>query len=200
MSNLKEITLNSLEHFMFCPYQWWLIYIENEWVENVHTIQGNIVHSKVDDPNFFESRGNKKIERSVPLYSEKLGLYGIADLIEFNYENNKIKSINIVEYKKGKPDENKQVQIFDGLQLFAQMQCAREIFDCSVNGCIYYATIRKRVNLTNEKIYEEILNKNLKQMREFLENCNIPDKNIGKHCRGCSLKDVCLPKLGVKNA
>ena len=87
---------------MFCPYQWWLIYIENEWVENVHTIQGNIVHSKVDDPNFFESRGNKKIERSVPLYSEKLGLYGIADLIEFNYENNKIKSINIVEYKNRK--------------------------------------------------------------------------------------------------
>ena len=99
----SEITLNSIEHYMFCPYQWWLIYVENEWAENVHIIQGNIVHTKVDDPTFVESRGDLRVERSVPLYSDALGLYGIADLVEYKYKNGELDCVNIVEYKKGSP-------------------------------------------------------------------------------------------------
>ncbi|MGN1227224.1 MAG: CRISPR-associated protein Cas4 [Christensenellales bacterium] len=196
----KEITLNSIEHFMFCPFQWWLIYVENEWEDNIHTIQGNIVHSKVDNPKFIESRGCLRVERSVPLYSDKLGLYGIADLIEYKYKGEKLDSINIIEYKKGKPNEDKQVQLFDGMQLYAQMLCAREIFKCDVSGYIYYASIKKRVKLADENKFSAIFYNVLSQMREFMENCKSPKKNIGKHCNACSLKDVCLPFVGGDGA
>lgn len=196
----NEITLNSLEHFVFCPYQWWLCYVQSEWTDNIHTVQGKVVHSKVDDKRFCESRGDVKIERSVPLFSDKLGLYGIADLVEYVYINSKLSKIIVVEYKKGRPDNNKQVQKFDGLQLYAQVVCAKEIFNCKVEGYIYYVSIKKRVKLKDEEFYANLLTKILTQMREFLATKQIPNKNIGKHCNACSLKDVCLPFVGEKNA
>ena len=194
----NEITLNSLEHYMFCPYQWWLIYVENEWVDNTHTILGDILHTKVDDPNFIEKRGDLRIERSVPLYSDELNLYGIADLIEFHYQNDILKSITIVEYKKGIPTEDKQTQVFDGLQLYAQMYCAKEIYKCEVKGCIYYGSIRKRVFINKLDFYDKLLKDTLNDMRSFFAQKTLPLKNKGKHCNACSLKEICLPFAGVK--
>lgn len=199
MSN-NEITLNSLEHYIFCPYQWWLIYVENEWAENIHTVQGDIVHAKVDDAHFYESRGATRIERSVPLFSEKFRLYGIADLMEFIYNGDKLKNIKVVEYKKGLPSDNGEVTAFDGLQLYAQMVCAREIFGCEVDGYIYYASIRKRVKLKNEEVFDNLLQQTLTEMREFQQNGCVPVKNKGKHCNACSMKEVCLPFVGGHNA
>ncbi len=196
----NEITLNSLEHYVFCHYQWWLNIVENEWVDNIHTIQGEIVHSKVDDKNFCESRGNVRVERSVPLFSDALGLYGIADLIEYKKNDGKLVKINIVEYKKGAPDKNKQIQIFDGLQLYGQMVCARAIFGCQVDGYIYYASIRKRIKLKDENFFAQLLEKTLNEMRTFLATKQVPNKNIGKHCNACSFKDICLPFVGEINA
>ena len=114
-----EITLNSLEHYMFCKYQWWLNYVENEWLDNIHTTLGDIVHRHVDNKTFIETRNNVRTYRSVPVYSDKFNLYGIADLVEYDYRNGL--TINVVEYKKGKPTESKEVQVYDGLQLYAQI-------------------------------------------------------------------------------
>lgn len=104
-----EITLNGLEHFCFCKYQWWLLYTENEWLSNVHTTLGDIIHSRVDIPSFVEKRKNVLVKRSVPVYSDKLNLYGIADLVEYIKQDDKISKINVIEYKKGKPQENGSV-------------------------------------------------------------------------------------------
>lgn len=193
-----EITLNSLEHFCFCQYQWWLIYVENEWQDNLHTTLGDIVHAKVDIPTFSEKRKDVLIKRSVPLYSDKYDLYGIADLVEYTKKGQDIVKINVVEYKKGKPEDDSKVQTFDGLQLYAQMICLREIHGCEVNGYIYYASIKKRVQLKDEAFFEKLLQKTLAQMREYLQNKKIPQKNISKSCRGCSMNEICLPHIGGK--
>ncbi len=195
-----EITLNSLEHFCFCKYQWWLLYTENEWLSNVHTTLGDIVHSKVDIPSFVEKRKNVLVKRSVPIYSNKLDLYGIADLVEYIKENDNISKINVVEYKKGKPQENGSVQIYDGLQLYAQMLCLKEIHGCEVHGFIYYASIKRRVELKNEQFFDELLIKTLKEMRQYINNQNIPPKTISKQCKSCSMYEICLPILEKRNA
>ncbi len=193
-----EITLNSLEHFCFCKYQWWLNYIENEWMDNIHTTLGNIVHSKVDDRTFIENRNGVEIRRSVPVFSNELNLYGIADLVE--YDRNKGLKINVVEYKKGKPKDNGDVQDFDGLQLFAQMVCLKEIHKCEVNGYIFYDSIKRRIKLKDEPYFKNLLLLILNEMRQYIKNKSMPPKNIDKHCRACSVYEICLPYIGEKNA
>ena len=40
------LQLSGIQHFCFCRRQWALIHIENQWQENVRTIEGNIVHER----------------------------------------------------------------------------------------------------------------------------------------------------------
>ena len=188
-----DITLNSLEHFCFCKYQWWLNYTQGEWLQNVHTVLGDIVHTKVDDPHFVEKRKGITTKRSVVVYNDSLALYGIADLLEFI--NGDVPRINVVEYKKGKPQDNGEAQVYDGLQVYAQMRCLQSIYDCNIDGYIYYNSIRRRVKLKNLDFYENLLLDTLDEMRQYLTSGNIPPKNITKSCRACSMYEICLPYL-----
>src|SRR3990170_7340945 len=77
------IQLSALQHLVFCERQCALIHIEQLWSENLFTAEGRIMHDKADS-NKFESRGNVRIDYSVPLRSLRLGLIGKADVIEFH--------------------------------------------------------------------------------------------------------------------
>lgn len=76
------LPLSGIQHFAYCKRQWGLIHVERQWIENLSTAEGRILHQRVDDPYFIESRGHVKTVRSIPLLSKTLGLYGVADLIE----------------------------------------------------------------------------------------------------------------------
>ena len=78
------LPLSGIQHFAYCKRQWGLIHVERQWVENLRTAEGRLLHQRVDDPYFAESRGYVKTVRSVPLLSKTLGMYGIADLIELH--------------------------------------------------------------------------------------------------------------------
>lgn len=53
------LLLSGLQHFNFCRRQWALIHIEQQWEENVRTIEGNHLHRKADQPMIREKRGDK---------------------------------------------------------------------------------------------------------------------------------------------
>ena len=36
------LSLGGIQHFAFCPRQWELIYIEQQWKENLRTLEGGI--------------------------------------------------------------------------------------------------------------------------------------------------------------
>jgi CRISPR-associated exonuclease Cas4 len=78
------LLLSGIQHFAFCPRQWALIHVEQQWQENVRTFEGHTLHERVDDPFFTESRGAMLVCRSLPLVSYILGLYGVADVVEFH--------------------------------------------------------------------------------------------------------------------
>ena len=40
------LQLSGLQHFVFCRRQWALIHIENQWQENLKTVEGNLLHSR----------------------------------------------------------------------------------------------------------------------------------------------------------
>lgn len=48
---------------------------------NEHTVLGDLVHESVDHPGF-EPRAGWELLRTLPLFSDTLGLSGKADLVE----------------------------------------------------------------------------------------------------------------------
>lgn len=46
----EMLMLSGIQHFMFCPRQWALIHIEQQWAENKLTTEGQILHKNVDNP------------------------------------------------------------------------------------------------------------------------------------------------------
>lgn len=69
----QELALSGLQHFAFCPRQWALIHIEQQWKDNYRTIDGHIMHEKAHDGSQREKRGEcgstatKDRNRKIPL-------------------------------------------------------------------------------------------------------------------------------------
>jgi len=77
------VALSALQHWCYCPRQCGLIYLEGEFADNVHTARGQAVHHLVDTPGY-EILAGVRVERALPLWSERFGLIGKADLVEFH--------------------------------------------------------------------------------------------------------------------
>ena len=50
------LQLSGVQHFAFCRRQWALIHIENQWQENLKTVEGNLLHSRAHDEQQRERR------------------------------------------------------------------------------------------------------------------------------------------------
>jgi hypothetical protein len=57
------ILISALEHYAYCPRQFALIHIEQEFADNVHTMRGNAVHGQVDEPGY-EVMAGVRVERA----------------------------------------------------------------------------------------------------------------------------------------
>ena len=70
------LQLSGLQHFAYCPRQWALIRLEQQWQENEHTADGRIFHSRAHDGPEHEKRGDLLILRGLRVFSELLGISG----------------------------------------------------------------------------------------------------------------------------
>src|SRR2546421_12436778 len=78
-----EVPVSALEHYSYCPRQCALIHVEQTFDENIYTVQGHMLHERVDE-SAEEIRGDIRIERGLTLWSKRLGLVGTADVVEFH--------------------------------------------------------------------------------------------------------------------
>jgi CRISPR-associated exonuclease Cas4 len=76
------LPISALQHLAFCERQWALIHLEGLWAENPLTVEGHHLHDRTHEPET-ESRGGLRIARGLRLRSLRLGLSGIADVVEF---------------------------------------------------------------------------------------------------------------------
>lgn len=184
----RRIMVSAIQHYSFCPRQCALIHVEQVFEENVHTIKGEIAHKRVHTAETsFE--GGVKVERDLPLWSERLSLVGRADVVEFPDD----KTPYPVEYKLGKI--KKRNRYHSDLQLCAQGICLEEMLGVPVpRGAIYHVSSRKRreVEFTPDmrKAVAEIAGK----VRDMVDSGTVPPPVDDGRCRDCSLKNVCLPK------
>ena len=203
------LMISGIQHYAFCPRQWALIHIEQQWQENVLTTQGQHVHERVDERHFDESRNDLRIVRSMPIVSERLKIRGIADMVEFTrVSENSSKTITLdgregnwvvtpIEYKRGKPKMDDR----DIVQLCAQALCLEEMLNVFIPfGFLYYAETRKRerIEVTNE--YRQRVTDIVAGMRRYCGEAITPKAVYRTHCKQCSLIEICQPKLSAAGA
>lgn len=197
------LMLSGIQHYRFCPRQWALIHIEQQWDDNRLTIEGQLLHEHVDNPFYRQKCGDHITLRSVNIASHELGLYGISDAIELmpSYDiSNTIQHPKYpghwipvpVEYKHGKPKKNE----VDEVQLAAQAMCLEEMHSIHVAyGVFFYGEIRHRIEVDITPRLRDIVRECAEKMHTIYQNRQIPMANKGKHCDKCSLKDICLPEI-----
>lgn len=206
MKNSEEITIRSIQHFLYCPHRWGLMEIDKAWAENYFVTKANLLHERVHDPDRKYSAKGKKVFTSVSVYNdeEPYNLYGVTDCLECTPDSAGTEvdgiegrvNICIVEYKPKKP-KGKDFNYEDLMQVFAQKICVDYTFGTDCDGTIYYADVKERIELPLKENYAEYdmkLRYILKEMRSNLETGTIPAIRKGQKCSGCSMKDMCMPK------
>ena len=202
MSRPEEdwLLLSGLQHFAFCRRQWALIHIENQWAENFRTVDGHLMHERVHDQEFRESRGDRLTVRGLAIHSAQLGISGQCDAVEFHRDPDGISLRDReglwqpypVEYKRGKPKEDNA----DELQLCAQAMCLEEMLCCTVpEGALYYGEPRRRTVVLFTPELRQQVRDSLTEMHQLYQRRYTPKVKPSNACNACSLKDLCLPKL-----
>lgn len=193
--------LSGIRHFAFCRRQWALIHIEQQWQENAHTVEGELFHKRAHDPYQSEKRGDVIISRGLPVFSRTLGISGNCDIVEFRRGSEGISlrgreglfQVYPVEYKKGSPKDTE----IDILQLTAQAMCLEEMLSAEIaEGAVYYGEIRRRDRVCFTKELKDQTAAMFQEMHQLYDRHYTPKVKWSKSCNACSLKDICLPKLG----
>lgn len=188
------IMISALQHFVFCPRQCALIHIEQVWAESRLTAEGRIMHEKVHEEGD-ESRGSVRIARGVPLRSLRLGLVGVADVVEFHHVEGTVWQPFPVEYKRGKPKPDR----CDAVQLCAQAVCLEEMLTLRVpEGALFYGKTRRRADVAFDEALRKETEEVAEKARQLIASGITPPPAYAKRCANCSLVAGCMPKAIAK--
>ncbi|MCM3042313.1 CRISPR-associated protein Cas4 [Paenibacillus motobuensis] len=205
--NLEDdyLMLSGIQHFQFCRRQWALIHIEQQWEENVRTVQGQYLHRKADQPFVREKRGDKLVVRAMPVKSDDLRITGICDVVEFIRDDRGVEISGAegkflaypVEYKRGKPKKDDA----DVLQLTAQALCLEEMLLCEIDtGYMFYNEIKRRVEVALTSEMKNRVRSVVSEMQDYYRRRFTPKVKAGPYCKSCSLQSICLPELMTKRS
>lgn len=197
------LPISALQHFVFCERQCALIHIEQAWSENRLTAEGRILHEHVHEADN-ESRGSTYIARGLRLRSLRLGLTGIADVVEFHKLTDNSNAVILpnrrgwwrpfpIEYKRGKPKTDN----CDEVQLCAQALCLEEMLECRISGgALFYGSTRRRHEVSFTDHLRSETEDVARRTHILIDSGKTPQAAYTKKCRPCSLVDVCMPGGG----
>jgi len=183
------IPLSALQHWCYCPRQCALIHVEQVFAENIFTLRGQAVHKQVDQPGF-ETRAGVRVERALPVWSDRLGLIGKADIVEFESDGTPYP----VEYKHGSRNKVAWIAACDDLQLAAQAMCLEEMIGKPVAaGALYYAKSKRRREVRIDFDLRRRVEEATIGVRALLDAAVLPAPTFDKRCEKCSLVEICQP-------
>jgi CRISPR-associated exonuclease Cas4 len=192
---LEPVLISALEHYSYCPRQCALIHVEQTFEENIYTVQGHMLHERVDE-SAEEIRQDMRIERGLPLWSKRLGLVGRADVVEFHLQYpsscGPVLKPYPIEYKRGP----RRQWGHDDLQLCAQALCLEEMTGQEVpRGAIYYYGSRRRKEVVCDAALRQRVVETVVAIRQMLATGTLPPAVNDARCQHCSLKESCLPDI-----
>lgn len=112
------LQLSGIQHFAFCRRQWALIHLENQRVDDLRTVEGDLPYKRAHDGKQRERRGDALILWDRPVFSSTLGVSGKCDVVEFRTDPAGISLRGEsgmwkpypVEYKRGRPMVSAQLK------------------------------------------------------------------------------------------
>lgn len=203
------LMLSGVQHMAFCERQWALIHIEQQWQENRLTVEGRHLHEHADDPFENDTRQGLRVTRGVQIESRRLGLRGVADVVEYAREDDlpadesvKLKGrsgrwkVIPVEYKRGKP----KLDDIDKVQLCAQAICLEEMFGVKIKeGYLYYNSTRRRQKVEIDLALRKKVEFLSSRMHRMMTEGFVPVPIKKSHCLSCSLYETCQPDWRISN-
>ncbi|MDD4339406.1 MAG: CRISPR-associated protein Cas4 [Syntrophales bacterium] len=167
------------------------MFIEQVWDENRLTVEGRIFHERVHELGQ-ETRGDVRISRGVFIRSLRLGIVGIADVIEFHHQTDSdIWHPFPVEYKRGKP----KADDCDKVQLCAQAICLEEMLGVTIPaGALFYGQTRHRLDVVFDEALRRETEETAIRAHDLIASGRTPPPVYEKRCESCSLMTDCLPK------
>lgn len=190
------LPISALQHLLFCERQAALIHVERLWAENELTVQGRQLHERADSGKREMLRGRARgvrVERTVPLRSLTLGVWGKADVVEFHPfgpSGGGIEHPVPVEYKRGKPKRD----CSDAVQLAAQAMCLEEMLGVAVPiGVLFYGQTRERLTVPIDAALRARTVNAAGRMHELMRLGHTPAVALQAKCKRCSMLTLCQP-------
>ncbi len=190
------IPLSALQHEVYCLRQAALIHLERLWEENRFTAEGRVLHEIVDKGAQRKIKATRRVN-ALPLASRRLGIAGVADLVEF-FEDGDHEIAFPVEYKRGKPKSHRA----DEVQLCAQALCLEEMTGHPVpEGALFYAETRRRLVVEFDEELRRTTSETIDSLRKIFQTLQTPPPVYSATlCRACSLYELCRPKDMTQSA
>ncbi len=183
------VAIGLLSEYVFCPRSAWLAYAAGLFQPNEFTVEGEFIHRRVHALGH-ERKDTKKAWRKVLLFSQRLGLVGYADMVEF--VDGKFYP---VEYKRGKAKQ----KLSDQVQLCAQALCLEEMTRTAVEtGFIYYARSRRRIPVHFDQGLRRLTISTVHRVRDLLGQPVPPPAILAPKCHGCAQYPACLPDAQIE--
>ncbi len=210
------LPVSALADVVFCERRAALHQLEAIWEENLSTAQGHLFHERVHKAEG-ESRGDVRVARGLRLRSLRLGLTGVADVVEFHRLPDVIPTENTpaglppgvvldgikgrwrpfpIEYKVGKLRRERGYEV----QLCAQALCLEEMLNVAVpQGALFYGKTARRLEVAFDDGLRLETEEAGRLLHEILRSGKTPRVRYQKKCPECSLVSVCMPKItGVR--
>lgn len=184
MEDDDYVALSAVEHHAFCPRQVYLIHAEGQFAGNRFTVEGDLLHRRVVDGED-ETRPGVRICRSLHLVNHRLGVRGIADVVEF-HGNQPVP----IEYKRG-GGRGRRCQ---HLQLVLQALCLEEMLGVVIKqGFLWHGVTRRREAVVIDAGARADAEAEVAATRACLAQKRAPAAVNDDRCESCSLKPLCLP-------
>lgn len=191
----EPIPLSALQHAVYCLRQAALIHLERMWAENRFTAEGHVLHINADQAGSRRVRGIRR-ETSLQLASKRLGIAGVADLVEFQVRDGREIPFP-VEFKRGGPKLHRA----DEVQLCGQAFCLEEMTGAAVPaGALYYAETKRRVTVAFDEELRRLTEETIAALAAvFASLTTPPPTSRTERCRACSLIELCRPAAAAKS-
>lgn len=193
----EKIPVSVLHSFLYCPRLMYFQFVEKVFVDSAETIEGTIIHNRVNQPQNFEFpeeilQGARDTIRSLALQDDELGVLGVADLLKKKADGTWV----LYEYKHGKPCRDASAQLLakaiDKFQVQAYIILARKQGVDISGGAVYYAETRQVVPVELPE-NDQFLRDAIRACRQCAErDLPLPPDNHPK-CLYCSLYSTCMP-------
>lgn len=199
------LPISALQHLVFCERQCALIHIERLWADNRLTVEGGHLHERVHEEDGVEVRGDTRIVRGLMLRSFRLGVTGVADVVEFRVADTGDPAGTVVplpgwtgswrvapvEYKRGRPKPD----ACDAVQLGAQAICLEEMLGARVSeGAVFYGSTRRRTLVAIDDGLRSTVQATATRLHALVAARRTPEARYEKKCDNCSLVELCMPR------